>query len=65
MKINIPVVLTSSSPTLNAAITSLSIASSSSSVKELVTAFVTSNVATNPVNEGAADGTLVVGAITG
>ena len=57
--------LTSSSPTLNAAITSLSIASSSSSVNEVVTAFVTSNVATNPVNEGAADGTLVVGAITG
>ena len=57
--------MTSSAETLKFAITSSSIASTSESVRELLTVFVTSNDATNPVIEGIALGMLVVGAGTG
>jgi hypothetical protein len=62
MHVTIPDVVTSSDDTLKFDITSCSMTAMSASFKELVTLLETSNVATSPVIEGAAVGTLEVGA---
>ena len=59
------VVVTSSADALKFASTSASMASISSSLRELVTVFETSKVAINPVIEGVALGIVVVGAVIG
>ena len=60
--IAIPVAIKSSSLTLKFDMTSCSIAAISSSLRDVVTVFVTSKVATKPVIEGMALGMLVSGA---